>query len=206
MGPWEGGWRGAQPSGPPGDQIPVKLAGFWARTAAFLVDASVLLSILGAGLLVLILTRLKDPFLDSTDPALLLSPALALIAGLGILAAFLYFSLGESSPDQGTVGKILLRLKVVNLEGARISLPRAAGRFLVKIISFAALCLGVVMIGLTPRKQALHDLAVDTLVTELPVRDPRQRLVVGLAAAATGAVLFLAVLALSITLVWYGMP
>jgi uncharacterized RDD family membrane protein YckC len=206
MGTGEWGERGARPSGLPGDQVPVNLAGFWARTAAFLVDASLILSILGAGLLVLILTPLKEQFLDSTDPALFLSAPLALIAGLGILAAFLYFTLGESSPDQGTVGKKLMRLKVVNLEGGRISLPRAAGRFPVKILSFAALFSGVLMIGITRRKQAFHDLAVDTLVMEIPGMDPRQRLALGLAASATCVALFLAVLALAITLVWYGMP
>ena len=203
MGTGEWSEWGAQPSGPPGDQVPMKPAGFWVRTAAFLVDASLLLSILGAGLLVLILTPLKEQFLDTTDPALLLTPALALIAGLGILAAILYFSLGESSPDQSTVGKKLLGLRVMDREGRRITLPRAAGRFLVKILSFAAFFTGVAMIGVTREKQALHDRVTDTLVMELPVMDPRLRLGIGLAAAAVFLAMCLFVLALTITFLWY---
>ncbi len=205
MGTGEGRGWGRYLSGLQGDRIPVKPAGFWARTAAFLVDATLLLMILGVGLLVLILTPLRESFLGSADPTQVLSPPLAVSAGIGMLAALLYFALGESSPDQGTVGKKLLGLRVVDLERGRITPARAAGRFLVKILSCAALFSGVVMIGVTRRKQALHDLAADTLVMEPLVTDPRQRLGIGLAAAAASLVLLLTVLALAITLLWYSM-
>lgn len=205
MGTGEGGGWGRQPSGSPGDRIPVKPAGFWARTVAFLVDATLLLTILGVALLVLILTPLRESFLDTTDPSLILSPPLAVSAGLGVLAALLYFSWGESSPDQGTVGKKLLGLRVVDREGGRIAPARAAGRFLVKIVSFAAFLAGVVMIGMAREKQALHDLAADTLVMEPVVTNPLRRMGIGLAAAAASLAVFLAVLALTITFLWYSM-
>jgi len=206
MGAGEAGGQGMQPSGPPGDQVQAGLAGFWPRTAAFLVDAAILLSILGAGILVLILSPLKESFRGTSDPACFLSVPLALIAGLGLLAAFVYFSMGESSPDQGTVGKKLLRLNVVDLEGAGISLPRAGGRFLVKILSFAALGSGVLMIAVTRWNQGLHDLAADTLVWEFPGMDPRRMMAIGITAAAISLALFLAVIAMAISLVWFGMP
>lgn len=204
MGAGAGEAQGVQP--PDHRRVPGTLAGFWPRTAAFLVDAGILLSILGAGTLVLILTPMKESFLGTSDPGRFLSTPLAFIAGLGILAGFLYFSLGESSPDAGTVGKRLLRLNVVDLEGARITLPCAGGRFLVKIVSFAALGLGVMMIAATRWNQGLHDLAADTLVTESPPMDPRRRLAIGVAAAAITGGLFLVIMAMAITLVWYGMP
>jgi len=206
MGTGEGGDEGMRSPGPPAGLGPGRPAGFWARTAAFLVDAGILLSILGAGLLVLVLSPLKEAFLGTSDPAHIVSTPLAFIAGLGLLATFLYCSLGESSPAEGTVGKQLLQLHVVDLEGAGISLPRAVGRFLVKILSFAALGAGVAMIAVTRWNQGLHDLAADTLVLESPVMDPRRRMAIGLAAAVICVALSLAILAMTISLVWYGMP
>jgi uncharacterized RDD family membrane protein YckC len=205
MGTGEGEGWGRQPPGPPAHLIPMKPAGFWVRTAAFLVDATLLLSILGIGLLVLILTPLKERFVETTYPALVLSPPLVVSAGLGMLAALLYFSFGESSPDKGTVGKKLLGLRVVDREGGRITLPRAAGRFLVKILSCAAFFTGVAMIGITRDKQALHDRVTDTLVMEAPVTNPWKKLGIGLAAVAVSLVMFLAVLGLFISFLWYSM-
>jgi len=205
MGMGEGSARGRQPGGFPVGRIPAKPAGLWVRVAAFLVDAALLFTILCMGLLVLLLTSLGEAFRNTTDPALLLSPPLLVSAGLGLLAAFLYFPLGESSPDQGTMGKRIFELRVVDQEGRRIAPARAAGRFLVKIISFAALLAGVVMIGMTQRKQGLHDLAADTLVLEPLVTDTRLRMGMGLAAVAISLTAFLAVLALAITFVWSSM-
>lgn len=206
MGDGGEGEHAMQPSNLPEGQARIGLAGFWPRTAAFLVDAAILLSVLGAGILVLLLSPLKESFRGTSDQAHVISFPLAFIAGIGILAALLYFSLGESSRDQGTAGKKILHLNVVDLQGAGISLPRAAGRTLVKILSFAALGAGVAMIALTRWNQGLHDLAADTLVTEYPPMDPRRRLAIGITAAAASVALFLAVMAMAISLVWYGMP
>ncbi len=46
---------------------------------------------------------------------------------VGVLLAFAYRAIMESSIYQATLGKIAMRLKVTDLEGGRISFARAAG-------------------------------------------------------------------------------
>lgn len=81
------------------------------------------------------------------------------------LVPALYCILFEASALSATPGKILCRLKVVTLSGGRISLARAALRFVVKaFLSFPLLYIGVLMVAFTRRKQGLHDLLARTLV------------------------------------------
>jgi uncharacterized RDD family membrane protein YckC len=69
-----------------------------------------------------------------------------------------------SSSKQGTLGKMVFRLRVTDLNGARISFARATGRFFAKILSGMILNIGYIMAGFTERKQALHDMIAGTLV------------------------------------------
>jgi uncharacterized RDD family membrane protein YckC len=66
-----------------------------------------------------------------------------------LLMIWLYFSCMESSKKQATLGKILLGLKVTNLDYKRISFGQATKRFFFKIFSFG--------IRLNNKGQALHD-------------------------------------------------
>ena len=84
----------------------------------------------------------------------------------GILIGWLYSALLESSPNQATVGKMALGIKVTDLDGERISFGRATGRHFGKILSFLILCIGYLMVAFTERKQGLHDLMAGTLVVD----------------------------------------
>jgi uncharacterized RDD family membrane protein YckC len=64
----------------------------------------------------------------------------------------------ESSKHQGTVGKLILKIKVTDTSGNRISFARATGRYFGKILSGMILLIGYIMAGFTERKQALHDI------------------------------------------------
>ena len=86
---------------------------------------------------------------------------------LALLLPIAYFALLESSRWQATVGKRICRLRVTRLDGSRISLPRAIGRYLGKFVSALILGIGFLMIAWTRRKQGLHDLMADTLVVRL---------------------------------------
>jgi uncharacterized RDD family membrane protein YckC len=83
---------------------------------------------------------------------------------LGLLANWIYEAAMESSSKQATVGKMALGLKVTDLEGRRISFPRASGRHFAKLISGVILLIGYIMAGFTQRKQGLHDMIAGTLV------------------------------------------
>lgn len=80
------------------------------------------------------------------------------------LANWIYEAAMESSKYQATLGKMVLGLKVTDLEGRRISFLRATGRHIAKIISGFILLIGFIMAGFTERKQALHDMIAGTLV------------------------------------------
>ena len=84
--------------------------------------------------------------------------------GLSTCANWLYEAAMESSSKQATVGKMVLGLKVTDLEGRRISFLRATARHFAKIVSGMILLIGFIMAGFTERKQALHDMIAGTLV------------------------------------------
>ncbi len=86
---------------------------------------------------------------------------------LTLLLPIAYFALLESSRWQATVGKRVCRLRVTRLDGRRISLPCAIGRYLGKFVSALILGIGFLMIAWTRRKQGLHDLMANTLVVRL---------------------------------------
>jgi len=83
-----------------------------------------------------------------------------------LLIITLYFAGSESSRWQATVGKKLLRIKVGDFEGKRISFGKAFLRLFGKWISGQILLIGYLMAFFTKRKQALHDFLAGTFVFE----------------------------------------
>jgi uncharacterized RDD family membrane protein YckC len=124
-------------------------SGFWRRFAAWVIDCLVIS--IGSAVL-----RVVAPLVgvaDNTRFWLVLAAAY-----------FLYCTLLESSPWQASVGKRAFGLKVTNEHGDRIGFARAAARFVAKLLSVLTLCLGYLLIVVTKRRQALHDLIAGTLV------------------------------------------
>ena len=153
-----------------------RYAGFWLRFLALIIDGfvvgiplwilqSILFAVMGINALA-ILSRLGP----NPDPGQAIAAFSGLIGILVILwpieicAHWLYSALMESSVKQATVGKMVLSLRVTDLNGQRISFGRASGRFFAKWISTLTLCIGYVIAGFTERKQALHDFIAGTLV------------------------------------------
>ena len=83
---------------------------------------------------------------------------------LGMVIAWLYSAVMESSPAQATLGKMAMGIKVTDLDGRPISFGRATGRHFGKIISGLLLLIGYIMAAFTERKQALHDIMAGCLV------------------------------------------
>lgn len=128
-------------------------AGFWRRFAAHLIDYVIVL----LGTLVLLFAAILVG-LVTDDSQEYFTP-------LPLISYFLYCALLESSAWQATIGKRALGLKVMNRRGMRIGFPRAVVRFLAKLLSVATLLLGYLLVFVTKRRQALHDLIAGTLVT-----------------------------------------
>ncbi len=86
---------------------------------------------------------------------------------LGFVVGLLYFTLFWSSKFQGTPGKILLGLKVVDANGNRINYSTAVIRYLSTILSSLLLGIGYLMIIFDDKKQALHDKLASTYVVKV---------------------------------------
>ena len=152
-------------------------AGFWLRFVAVLIDGLLigvvqfvaimpLLAIFGIG----VASNIEN--MESMDEAQAVSMVGSMMAmGLAAQVVFfviqtLYFSLMESSSKQATIGKMVLGLKVTDVNGAKLDFVKALIRNLCKIISSFILCIGYIMAGFTEKKQALHDMIASTLVVK----------------------------------------
>ena len=74
-----------------------------------------------------------------------------------VIALLIYWILMEASSQQASIGKLALGMKVVDERGARLTIPQAAGRNLLKFLSALIFFVGFLMSGWTRHKQALHD-------------------------------------------------
>ena len=159
-------------------------AGFWIRFAAHIIDWLVLRLIKAIIFVPIVLifvfsaaTSLSDFDFDNFDfdnfdfsdlQAIGWTAGIVLlilvVIMLSVVIEWLYYALMTSSKSQATLGKMAVGVKVIDLDGKRISFLRATGRYFSKIISETILWIGYIMAGFTDRKQALHDFIVSTYV------------------------------------------
>lgn len=84
-----------------------------------------------------------------------------------IILGFAYYVLFEASAWQATPGKRLLRLRVCDMQGGRLSLARSAARNAVRLSNLIIVLIPFVCymaVGFTQRRQGLHDLVAGALV------------------------------------------
>jgi uncharacterized RDD family membrane protein YckC len=140
-------------------------SGFWIRFVAHLIDSAVINIVLAPVAIVLFSGYFATHHFEQNQPPdagfFVLIGLFMIIVGL---AVWLYEALMTSSSKQGTLGKMAFRIKVTDLNGARISFGRATGRFFAKMVSSMIFTIGFLMAAFTERKQALHDMIAGTLV------------------------------------------
>jgi len=142
--------------------------GFWIRVAASLLDSL----IVGAVTVPLVLIFLLPSILkiiqaakNDQEPPIELFASFFLLIPLILLGVWLYEALLTSSSWQGTVGKRMLKLKVTDLAGNKVSFARATGRFFAKLLFRMVLtALIYIVVAFSERKQGLHDMVAGTLV------------------------------------------
>lgn len=150
-------------------------AGFWKRVAAYIIDAIVLY----IPNMLIMKAMGGDAAQETMKQAVMTAPGdmhvmmaayqqfyatMAMAIVITTVLAWLYFAVLESSPWQATLGKLALGIRVTDLQGRRISFPRALGRYLAKYLSLIILGIGFLMVAWTKRKQGLHDMIANTLV------------------------------------------
>ena len=155
------------------DAPKVEYAGFWWRFLAYIIDdliigaVSWIFALPILALFGISMYSFKEAGLNPDDAELLILPIILASSTFGLLATvtqWLYFALMESSKHQGTLGKMVLKIKVTDVEGKRITFARATGRYFGKLLSGMILMIGYIMAGFTEKKQALHDILASCYV------------------------------------------
>jgi uncharacterized RDD family membrane protein YckC len=86
------------------------------------------------------------------------------IMGIVPFAKIIYHIVMESSAKQATLGKQMLKIKVVDMQGDRITTSKAISRNLCKIFSVATGFIGYLLAFFNKQQQCLHDMMAGTLV------------------------------------------
>jgi uncharacterized RDD family membrane protein YckC len=80
------------------------------------------------------------------------------------LTKLIYNILMECSPKQASYGKQMVRIKVCDMNGERISLGRSIGRNIAKLFSVMTGFVGYLISFFSRNQQCLHDMIAGTLV------------------------------------------
>ncbi|HTT01772.1 MAG TPA: RDD family protein [Steroidobacteraceae bacterium] len=153
-----------QPLEPSHAESELQYVGFWLRFCAFLIDSLLVLVIalpilrfFGYGY-----ARMLD--LPGGDANYGHDFILEVLAAIAIIAFWL--------ARQATPGKMVISAKIVDARtGAKPSVGQAIARYLGYYVSVIPLCLGLLWVGLDPRKQGWHDKIAGTVVVR-PKRRP----------------------------------
>ena len=131
-------------------------AGFWIRTAAYLIDLALL--VVAGTLTTMLLTGadVEEALAGSTESGIIGSILFEAVA-------VVYYTVGVGRWGR-TLGKLVVGLRVVRSDGSSLTYLRAFARYWTYYLSFIPLGLGVIAIALSPQKRAWHDLVVDTRV------------------------------------------
>lgn len=131
-----------------------RLAGFWIRTIAYLVDAF-LLGLVGGAFPYLLI--------GGTNPNQQ-QPNVAVPGGGSVALAVVYFILFWSIGGGRTIGMWVMGLRVVRDDGSRLGVVGAIVRVIGLWLSFAVCFLGVIWVAIDSRHRGWHDMLAHTLV------------------------------------------
>lgn len=139
-----------------------RYAGFWRRVLAWTLD----FMIVGIPLLIINglfgYSILGISLSWGTAASASAAPWVIILSEASIF--WTYFVAMESSSQMATIGKQALGIRVVDLDGNRITFEHASQRTFAKFVSMLTLGVGFAMAGITQKKQALHDKIMETLV------------------------------------------
>lgn len=151
-------------------------ASFWKRLAASCVDVIIVIAIfylvmatailLSYGIQMLIFQVMRA--LGSITFIFYLTKWTGMLRILTVVVSpiWLYYALMESSKVQGTVGKKVLGIVVVNEEMKQPSFGQVSVRFWSRIVTVLTLGVGYIMAAFTNNKQTIHDRISHTHVVD----------------------------------------
>ncbi len=146
-----------------------KPAGFWIRFLAYFIDG-IIVSIPNYIILFIINTMLvagskaANPYMTQDEYFVkYMTHAFLPTMLITLVISVLYYGLLTASKMQGTLGKKILGLKVVNEQGGRVSVGQAIGRYFAYILSGIIFYIGFIMLAFGEKK-GLHDIICKTRV------------------------------------------
>jgi uncharacterized RDD family membrane protein YckC len=144
-------------------------AGFWIRTGAYLIDSIVqYVIIIVVSLVIGVIVGLAAR--SGSDQTKSVAEGLAILAELVIVLA--YQAIFVSGSWQATPGKRLCGIHIIRVDGRKIGVGLALGRYLAMLVSALPFYIGFMMAGWTDQKKALHDMICDTRVIYGRAEDP----------------------------------
>jgi uncharacterized RDD family membrane protein YckC len=152
-------------------------AGLGRRFVAFIVDIIIILLFDLVAMAVLGLTRgiqnsyfyfvqriAVDTLTTEGTMAAMLGSVIAAYGVVLIVIPWLYYAGFESSRSQATPGKLLMHIVVTDMTGNKPTFARVTLRHFAKFVSALIIFIGFLMIGLTQKRQGLHDRIAGCLV------------------------------------------
>jgi uncharacterized RDD family membrane protein YckC len=138
-------------------EAPVRLAGFWIRVVAHVIDWLFLL------LIQIVLWSVGWAVGSGAGSWRAVGTATQLFNSI---ISPLYFIVFHFRWGQ-TFGKMLMQIRVVRMDGGSLTLGQSIGRYFATFLSILILFIGFIMAGLRSDKRALHDLLAGTRVERL---------------------------------------
>ncbi len=138
----------------------VRPAGFWIRLVALIVDQILLFVVVRV--IFLVNGDLESAYVVDLGSELGVIDLLwDVVMPLAIEAVYFTVAVGIWGK---TIGKALMRIKVVRTDGSRVSVVRAFGRYLAYLLNGLTFGFSFLLIALSPQKRGLHDQIADTRV------------------------------------------
>ena len=147
--------------------LPLQYKSVGIRFAAILID-TIIISIIGT-IVTLPLGASTTATVNQQTGAISITPVYWIVVIIELIIAFLYFTILEGRYGQ-TVGKIILKLKVLKADGSPINYKDAGIRTILRIIDVVPFIvpylLGAILIWSSDTKQRLGDRVAHTVVVQ----------------------------------------
>jgi uncharacterized RDD family membrane protein YckC len=143
---------------------PLQLAEFLPRVGAALLDG-LFVSLIGCipnGVIVGLLLAAINNNRDNAEALAFLANIFT--SAIGFLIGVVYCVTLDASAKQGTWGKQIVGLRVTDLDGRRLSIGRAIGRFFARYLTICTCGIGYLLPLFTQKRQTLHDLICGCIV------------------------------------------
>jgi uncharacterized RDD family membrane protein YckC len=156
---------------PPPTAPQTSYAGFWIRLVASIIDGFILgivggivRAVFGGLFRTALLTQPSEPTAGTVGFIAGLFGTMTLI----LMAIDVAYYVGLTGTYGATLGKMILGLRVVDANGQKIGIPKAALREIVgKFVSGFAIGLGYLWVAFDEKKQGWHDKIAGTFVVKI---------------------------------------